>query len=209
MGSSAVPGGGAGQGVPTPRWLMVSPSGFGMEAVLQIGGGGEAPDSWKGMLGRGCLGPGSKDLCQVVLCVGFEVRCLSAPGVAAPGGVRTREKGLCLPRAPPPHDQEAKRSFAEGTAVGTQCQRPFRTAGSGWPGPASRVLESTGCGLPGASAVSSRWGVCASLGCMLTGFGRRRKTRPWAQPAPLSLIEREAEVPASRLSRNSPVSWHR
>lgn len=195
-----------GQGVPTPRWQMVSSGGFGVESAPPCRGartprlrGARAGEGVPGArMGRtsakSCGLFGRKFAASLLPGGGRRAGCGcgcgrggSGPGAAAP-------RCLCLPGAPPPSGGPAsrrglQRARQRGRRVGS-----CGTAGSGRPEPV----------VPG----TRRRPACPSLACTSTGF--QRTTLRWALALACSSdsgVECGAGVPTCRLSRNLARSW--
>lgn len=214
--------GGDGQGVPTPWWQMVSPSGFGVESTPRSWGRKNPQTPGRACWGGGAWNQDGKDICQVVLCVQVQVCCLSARS-GRRVGYGVREKGLwtggrpvnstrAFPGAPHPPDGSVSKEVCRGhSSAGALLAAGFRTAGSGrtepvargnWKGQDAVFLE--------LGAFSRRYRVCASLGCTLVGS--QRTTLHWAlamASSSNSVVKCGARVPTCRLSRNLPLSWPR
>lgn len=184
----------------------MSPSGFGTKPVHQSWEKEEPPDSWKSMLGRGCLGPRwERRLPSRASVFGFKFAASLLLGWQTAEVWGAREKGLwtrflpcqlclCLSGAPFSSRRVSKqgglqRHSSRNAVLDAHC----RTAVLGWTKPVSKVFERTGCG-PGAGSVSPLYWVCASLGCTLIGFqrgkpggGKRLCSGHW--PTPPTLVK--------------------
>lgn len=168
------------------RWQMVSPGGFGTKPIHHSWGKEDPPDSWKGMLRRGFLGPrwerrlpsrasvfGFKFTASLLL--GWQTAEVWGQGRKGSGHARFLPCQLCrcLPGAPLSSGRVSKqggglqRHSSRNAVIDTHCW----TAVLGWTKPVSKVFERTGCG-PGAGSVSPLYRVRASLGCTLIGFQR-------------------------------------